>query len=122
MSGANAARQTKLESLCPNRKEVAIWPLHRHGISEVNEMDRDGASILPHGYINQTRSINFNHRRLRVGPKNCVAQQFEVISAQHLPESPIDIEGKVRYATSFLAEACRNRTYLSLLSQAHKRF
>jgi hypothetical protein len=44
-------------------------------------------------------SANFNNWRFRVRPKDCVAQQLEVIGAQHLPESPVDVEGKVGHAT-----------------------
>ncbi len=81
MIGMNAAGQTKLDGLRSNREEVAIWALHRHGVGKVYEMDRDGASVPPHGDINETRSTDLNDWRFRVRPKNCVAQQLEVIGA-----------------------------------------
>jgi hypothetical protein len=45
MACTNAAGQTKLDGLLPNRKEVSIRALHYHRIGEVDEMDRDGASV-----------------------------------------------------------------------------
>src|SRR5207245_598206 len=81
MIGMNAAGQTKLDGLRPNRDEVAIWSLHRHRVGEIDEMDCDGASAFPYGDIKETRSIDLNDRHRRVRPKNCVAQQLEVVGA-----------------------------------------
>ena len=81
MAGTNTAGQTNLDGLCANGKKVAIRTLHRHGIREVDEMDRDGASVFPHGDIDETRSMNFNDRCFRVRPKDCIAQQLEMVVA-----------------------------------------
>ncbi len=69
MIGTNAVGQTNLDRLCADREEVAIWPLHRHGVGEIDEMDRNRASVLPRGDIEETRSIEPQPPALQCSPK-----------------------------------------------------
>jgi hypothetical protein len=69
MIGMNAAGEPKLDSLRPNREEVAIGALHRHRVGEVDEMDCDRAGVFPHRDIEETRSVNLNDWRLHVRKK-----------------------------------------------------
>ncbi len=98
------AGQIQRDLLRPNRKEIAIRPLHRHRIGQVHQVYRNRPRVTPCRNVKHPGAIHLNRRLLVHRPANGVPHHLQMVRVQNIPERAVDIEWKIRHAPALLPQ------------------